>query len=817
MPRMAVRSLFAHRARLFMAELAIILGVAFVVGALLYGGGVRTAMTRAQEQAQPDLSVEVSARQETGVNADLVTRLRGVAGVAAVRPLAEGPTFLVAADGTLVGVPSLDAGVAYLAGPDGTDARYPLAGGRAPGNAEEVAVDTWSARRAGWKLGDQVRVVVAGTSRRLRLVGLFTAKDARLAGGGTLAAFDATTARTQFAPTPDSWTAVALTAAIGVSDSALAQRVTPLLPQGVVARPRAVVNAAGGNDDKVEMFLFFSAAAALFVSVFLVGNTFTMLAATRARENALLRAVGATRRYVLRQVLAEALLLAVIGSALGYLLGIGVAAGLGRVFAVSGGPPVPLRMVGAQPVLAAVAVGLGVTMIAAWLPARRAAAVPPIAALRTGLPPTPKALRRRHVLGAVTTGLGVAGTASVVLEVNLLLVGPPLMLIGLIILTPLLGMWLTALLRRPLRRFAGVLGTLAVENVRRNPRRTATTASTLMIGLAICAAVTVPIASLTAYGQREADTGDTADLTVTAADFTEVGSDTATRIAGLPDVQAFTPIVHAFLRTEHGSFLDGAAVNPQQVRQLLPITVREGSLDRLGEGVAVSRAAAAAHGVRLGSTLTASQQATDLTAHPQPAQPVVALYDAPDSLGIDVLLPLDKLPGGATSRPSSVLVKAASGRIRPVKAAIRHALDNPALVVQTRAERREQIVNSFRLFLNVLYALLSVSVLIGALGVVNTMTMAVLERTREIALLRAIGLGRRQVATILRLESMIIALLGAVIGLCAGCAIGLAVVLSEDSLPPVLPWQRIGAFFLITMAIGVIASLWPARRATRAR
>lgn len=812
--KLAVRSILAHKVRYLLPTLAVVLGVAFVAGSLLYGGSVQAAVDRAQQKAQPDLAVQVSPKRiDTPLSADLVQRLRNVAGAAAVRPVAEGRAFLVAKDGSLVGAPVSAGGVNYVAGPDGKDPRYPLVNGRAPGSVGEIAIDEWSARQTGYQVGDRLRVVVGGVAREVQLVGVFTASDARLARGGTLTAFDTATARAQFSPTPDSYTAIDLSAGPGTTEDALAKNVAAVLPDSAEAATRAEINAASSRyDEKLTEILLVFAAIALFVSIFLVANTFTMLAAARAREHALLRAVGAARRYVLRMVLAEAVLVGAVATVLGYLLGIGAAAALSQLFSVTDGPQVPLEVWNAGAMLAALGVGVGVTTLAAYVPARRAAAVPPIAALRAGLPPTGKSLRRRNVVGFAVTALGAVVTVAGTTSEDLIYVGAPVLLLGLIILTPWFGVLLTALLRRPLTRFAGIRGTLAVENTRRNPRRTAATAATLMIGLSICAAVTVPIASVAAEEERVADTGDSADIKVTAIDFADIGPDVPAQIAKLPGARAVTPVTPADIKLNQSDYLNAAAVDPKQIAGFVPITVKQGSLDGLGRGIAVTTKEAAAHQWTVGS-MVSGEFVHPLAKGATPALPIVAIYDAPATFRYSALVSTSTAPQGLP--PFTVLVKAADGKASALRAEIQKALDNPTLVVRTRAEAAEDSAAQFAVFLNILYALLSVSVLIGALGVINTMTMSTFERIKEIGLLRAVGLARKQVGSILRLESVIIALLGALLGLGAGCVIGAVAVLSQDSIALVMPWDRLGVFVAVTAVIGVLASLWPARKAAR--
>jgi putative ABC transport system permease protein len=787
MVRLAWRAVLAGRNRFLLPLVAVTLGVAFVSGALLYGGSVRAVL----DGVRIDHGVEVTGDP---VPAGLVTRLGEVDGVASVTALSTGRVFLLDKDNALVGPPGAAAGTNFVAG------RHTIVAGHAPSAPGEVAVDDWSARRSGYRVGDRIRVIVNGTVHTVTLAGVLTASSTDLVQGGTLTTFDAATARGLFG----GYTELDLTAAPGTSDSVLLRRVSDVLPDDVYADHPS---GAGADNDKLTTILTGFAAVALFVAVFLVAGTFTMLAAARAREHALLRAVGASRRHVLRTVLAEAVLLGLVATVLGHLLGVGVAAGLSRVFGVTGGPPVPLRVLSAGPVLAALAVGVGATVVAAYVPARRAAAVPPVAALRSGVPPTSRSLRRRNIVGAVMTVAGAGTTFAAGGNQDLVYLGAPLLMLGLVVLTPLAGLALTALVRGPLRRFAGIRGTLAVENTRRNPRRTASTASALMIGLAICAAVSVPIASVSAQSEREADAGDNADIRVTPIDFADLGPEVPDRIAGLPGVLAVTPVAQQYLDLSGNDALDVAAVNPATFPGFVPLTVRAGSLDRLASGIAVTSEEAGAHHWRVGSAVTGSFDGTRVSL------PVVAIYDAPATFAHGALTATTAVPAGTP--PQTVLVMAAPGRATALARDIEHALRNPALVVQTRDEYRAAAGARFDVFLDILYALLSVTVLIGALAVVNTMTMSVWERVREIGLLRAIGLSRRQVASVLRLESVVIALLGAVLGLGAGCLIGAAVVLGQDGLPLVVPWPRLGVLVLVTTAIGVLASLWPARKAAR--
>ncbi|WP_052863275.1 ABC transporter permease [Streptomyces niger] len=831
MLRTALRSLRAHRRRFLLPALAVLLGVAFTSGSLLYTQSVRTALTQARTAAQPDASVTVRpdpAADDTGkatapaLDTRLLKRLRSLPDAAAARGTAEGIAFVVGPDGELIGPRQEAGGANFVPVRGGGDPRYPLTAGRGPRAAGEIALDEYTARRAGHRIGDDVRIVVRGRARTERLVGTVTAHDPRLVSGGTLTLFDTATAQRWFAPAPDAYTALTLTAHRGVSAQRLARAADAVLPDGLRAVTRQALNAereaaSGGDEDKLTGILLSFGAIALLVATFVVANTFTMLSAARAREHALLRAVGASRRYVLRLVLTEALLIGTLAAALGHLLGIGVATVLGRFFGATDGPGAPLQILAPAPLAAAFGVGIVVTLLAAYVPARRAAAVPPVAALRSGEPPTPASLRRRHLAGAVVTVLGafLVAAASGAADLGAVTVAGAVLLLGLIILTPAVALGVTGLIRRPLTRLTGVIGTLAVENARRNPRRTAATAAMLMISLALISAVTVAAASLREVSAARAADAMVADLRVTPVDHAELDAGTAARIARLKDAAAVTPTVSAYLALPAGDYLDATAVDPDTVAKAAQLNVRAGSLSRLDRGIAVTREEARAHGWRLGSRITGTVEGTGQRI----GLPVVALYDGPDALAPALLsrnalrLPAD--PSVQGPRTEAVLVKAAPGRTAALRDDIRETLDNPALLIQDRAEAGREAVRPFAPLLDIVYALLSLAVLIGSLGVVNTMAMAVFERVREIGTLRAIGFERGRVAAVLRLESLLISLLGAALGVLSGTAIGLAAVAGQEGAPFVLPWGRLALFFALAAAVGVLAATWPARQAAR--
>ncbi|AXX30396.1 FtsX-like permease family protein [Actinosynnema pretiosum subsp. pretiosum] len=787
MLRTALRSVLERRSRFVLPLIAVVLGVALTSGALLYTGSIRAQVAA----ALPDPGVEVTA--PVPLPEEAVRAATGAEGVATSKVYSYGRVFVVGRDGAVVGPPG--AAIGLNREPDEQE----LVAGAEPSGADQVALEEGTARRAGVGVGDRVELVVAGTVREHTVSGLLKAVSPELAVGGTLTAFDRGAARTLFGDSR-----IVLTAQPGSTNEALAAALREVLPDDAYVQAVDPGSALSDNDKLATILLVF-AGTALFVSIFVVANTFTMLSAARAREHALLRAVGADRSRITRGVLAEALLIGLAATVIGYALGVGVSVLLDALFAVTEVATAPLVLLAPDALLAALAVGLGVPVIAAWVPARRAAAIPPIAALRTGLPPTAKSLRRRNTAGALITAAGAAAVLGGLRHQDLVYLGAPLLVIGLLVLTPLAASGLGAVLRRPLTALVGVRGKLAVENARRNPRRTASTAGPLMVCLAVCAAMTVPAVSLGASSAEEAAANRMAEVTITPITYAELATDLPERLAALPDVRAVTAYTRSYVELDNGDGGVFVAATPSVLADVADVEFTEGELTDAGTGVAVTREQARRQGWELGTTVTGSARGHRFSL------PVTAFFEAPEKFDAGIVVPAAALPD---LTPYEVLVRADPDRADAVRDRVKSTVDNPTVVVHSQADAVAEAGQQYALFLRILYALLSVSGLIGALAVVNTMTMSVLERTREIGLLRAVGLDRSRVRSLVRIESGVIALLGAGLGLLAGCLVGVVVVRSQTSaVEVVLPWGRLAAFVLITAAIAVLAALLPARRA----
>ncbi|WP_438485790.1 ABC transporter permease [Streptomyces sp. S186] len=847
MLRTALRNLVAHKARLMMTALAVVLGTAFVSGTLIFSDSVGAAYRNALSKNLKDVAVSVHAqsprdadgpepeggRRSTALDDKLADRVRALPGVASVRPSLSGDTVVVGKDNQPLGREWGNRGVNYVAAGDGKDSRYPLKEGRAPASAGELALDAKSAQRGGYSLGDTVRFATDGPALTKKLVGIVGTDDPQVESGASLALFDTATAQKLFLH-PGQYDELVVTAKPGTDNHALTEQVRRLLPKDraeatsgteLAAQEAKFITQSTGAMTK--MLLTF-AGISLFVGIFLIANTFTMLIAQRSREIALMRAVGASRRQVVRSVLAEAGLLGLASSAVGFALGLGIAVGLRPLLNATGAgfPDGPL-VISPAAALAALGVGVLVTVLAAWLPSRKAAKIAPVEALNTvEAPPAQRGLVLRNSLGAVVTALGVAVMLYVSTQKNadaltMAMLGGTLTLTGMIILAPLLSRPLVALAGKVTTRLFGVTGKLAKENALRNPRRTAATASALMIGLVLITGMTVGGHSVQRAMDEMVAKDLKADYKVTTSHFDGLDPELSGKAAKVPGVEAVAPLRKVGVATsETGGtgFLSLTGTDLSQLPKVTDVRFDSGSYDAVrGNGIAVSRTKAEELGLKPGSTLAgeffsgkAKKQKLTVTGVYEDNQVVG------DALGAASLIDPHKKP----FKDDAVLVKAADGKATGLEKEIRDALGNsPLLKVQDRDALRKQDAGAIDTMLNMVYGLLGMAVVIAVLGVVNTLAMSVFERTREIGMLRAIGLARSGIKQMVRLESVVISLFGAVLGIGVGVFLAWAGgSMTATSLPTyemVLPWGRLTLFFAIALVVGVLAAAWPARRAAR--
>ncbi|MGK5448173.1 ABC transporter permease [Streptomyces radiopugnans] len=832
--RTALRNVLAHKARLLMTTLAVMLGVAFVAGTLVFTATLSEAFARSSTKGfeavdvavRPDFSSdETDPGGPSDLPRELLERTRELPGVEHATGAVSGFAALAGKDGRLVGEGWSTQGGNYDTGPDGSgeDPRYDLREGRAPQRAGEIALDSATAGRTGYGVGDTVRLSVSGPVREEKVTGVFDTDDGNVAAGGTLVLFDTATAQELFSQ-PGMYSEIVLTASEGVGQGELKRSVEKILPEQAEA-----VTGRTLADDQARMIeaemegmrtgLLVFAGISLFVGVFIIANTFTMLVAQRTKELALLRAVGASRRQVTRSVLVEAVVVGAVAAGIGLLAGIGIGAGLRSLMGSLGAtvPDGPLVVTPAA-VVASLVVGIAVTVAAAWLPARRAAKVPPVAAMNSvHAPATVRGLVVRNTIGAVLAGAGaVLVLAATGMDDGKMPMGAGagLLVIGVFVLTPLLSRPVIAL-TSPVMRAAGVSGKLARLNAVRNPRHTAATAAALMIGLTLITGLTVIASSVQKGVDKMATEALKADYVVSMANYRPLSPEIERTLAEQDEVTALSPMRNSLSRIgDEYEFLTG--VNGEGFGKLAELDFTEGSFAGLGgESVIVDADTARGHGWKTGSTFEVvyeDGERGELT--------VGGVYrdnEMMTGIMLDTAV-LDPHLEKVTSM--QVLVTTEGGASESAKSALEDALgNNPAVLVQDEEDVSESVARMITLMLNMLYGLLAMAVVVAVLGVVNTLAMSVFERSQEIGMLRAIGLDRRGTKRMVRLESLVISLFGGVLGVGLGVFFGWAAgELISASLPTyelVLPWERMGVFLALAALVGVLAALWPARRAAR--
>ncbi|WP_275467420.1 ABC transporter permease [Streptomyces noursei] len=835
--RTALRNVLAHKARLLMTVLAVMLGVAFVSGTLVFTSTLSDATQASSRKGfdnvdvaiQPSDTTQSTPGARSPLDQKLLAKAAGVPGAASATAIVSGFTAIADKSGKLIGEGFSTNGSNYFPGHDGKDARYPMRDGAAPKGADQFALDAHTADHGGYKVGDTVRISVDGPVREQKLTGIFTTDDGTVKAGGSLALFDTATAQKMFAA-PGEFSEIDVKAAPGTSQTALKDAVEKILPkQGATATTgkqlvdRQAEFIATSMDGMKNALLAF-AGVALFVGIFIIANTFTMLVAQRTKELALMRAVGASRRQVTRSVLTEALVVGTVAAVTGLLAGIGIAAVLRALVGATGAkvPDGPL-VVSPSTILISLLVGTVVTVLAAWLPGRRAAKIPPVAAMNSvHATATTKSLVVRNTIGALLAG---AGTAAVLTATGMsysgssraiMGVGVGLLLIGVLVLTPLLSRPLIAL-AAPVLRLFGISGVLARQNAVRNPRRTAATASALMIGLMLITGMTAVAGSAQQAIDKLATASLKADYMVSMASRTPLSPDVAKKLASTDGVTASSPLRNSPSRIGGDvEYLTG--VNGKDFGKLTQLDFTAGSLGTLhGDRAVVDDTLAKEKGwhpdSRLPVTFEDGKQGT-LT--------IGGVYQ-PNQIIHGIILDNATLaPHQKHITDTQVMVKTKDGATAASKDKLVTALGkNPAITVADKKDVSGDIAKSITLMLNMLYGLLAMTVIVAVLGVINTLAMSVFERAQEIGMLRAIGLDRRGIKQMVRLESLVISLFGGVLGIGLGVFFAWStgeLIKATGQLATyetVLPWGRMGLFLTLAAMVGVLAALWPARRAAK--
>ncbi|GAA2456135.1 ABC transporter permease [Streptomyces macrosporus] len=844
--RTSLRNFVAHKGRMLLSGVAVVLSVAFVCGTLVFTDTMNTTFDRLFTETAADVTVsskdaESDEAPDTGkpatVPASLLEELEGVEGVSSVSGGAYSMGVTVVNEdnenvGSTTGAPTIASNWSEV-----DERSMEIASGRLPRGEGEVMVDADTAKKHGLGLGDELRTIAASGDFRAEVVGVAAFRSTN--PGATVVYFDTETVQKRLLGDSDAYTSVAVTAAEGVGDEELKRNVVAALGAGEYKVQTREEYAAESQDDLgafldvIKYALLGFAGIALLVGVFLIVNTFSMLVAQRTREIGLMRAIGSSRRQVNRSVLVEALLLGVLGSVLGVGAGVGLAVGLMELMGLAGMnlSTDDLTVAWTTPVVGVV-LGVVVTVLAAYLPARRAGRISPMAALRDdGLPAAGSRVGRvRSGVGLVLTPAGAgalvvaAGSDEASGGSLFLALGVLLTLVGFVLIGPLLAGFVVRVLGAVLLRVFGPVGRMAERNALRNPRRTGATGAALMIGLALVASLSVVGASLVASASDELDRSVGADFIVQSDAYQPIVPEVAERLRSVEGIEHVTEyrVLDVVLRVPGGEPVKDAvtAASPTYAQDLRVETVSGELADAYErDAMSVPEDFAEKHGVGVGdrvevdferggtATLTVRAVTAADTSVDQGVMYVSTAtaerYVAEDRMPLNMIM----------------FAKAEDGREDAAYAALKSELESfPQYTVRNQADYKELLEDQVGQLLNMVYGLLALAILVAVLGVVNTLALSVVERTREIGLMRAIGLSRRQLRRMIRLESVVIALFGALLGLGLGLGWGVAAqrLLALEGLKVLeVPWPTIATVFVGAAVVGLVAALVPAFRAGR--
>ncbi len=833
MIRLALRNLVVGKLRLFLTVAAVTVGVSFVSGTYvlsdtmgkafdeLYAG--LTSSTDVVVKSKPafDADITQTGGQVKPLDESVVDEIAQVPGVAVAEGVVTGFALILDKDGEPIqpgGAPTFGTSIGdrRLAGD------FTFRAGHPPIGQDQVAMDARTVKRAGFQLGDRVHIVLTNGQQAFTLVGVvgFGESDSLL--GATMAGFDLPTAQ-RFLDKVGVVDEIDVRAEAGVGREELRDRIAEVLPSDVEALTGEEVAADGSAAVRDAMGIFTTvllvfAGVSLFVGSFVIWNTFSVLVAQRRREVALLRAVGGTRRQVLGGVVLEAVLIGLVSGLLGIVIGVGLAAGIRSLLKVIGiDMPTTSPAIETRTVVVALAVGLVVTVVAALAPAWTAARVSPMAALRYAARGGDDVRRLPPAVGWVLVALGAGMFAVCIIAGNQrwwTVFATLATFVGLVVAGPDLAR-ATALLADHGRRGGG--WRMAAGNIRRSARRAAATALALTIGLTVVTAVAVTAASLRDSVADAVSGGNRSDLVLEPAG---AGLGISPSVARL--LRAHDDVAQVVELRETSALVEGrsslvTAMDADSIEQVIDLGMVHGSASQLRRGaVLVSQARADELGVATGDDVTVTFAETGSV-----VLEVVGTFNRGALINASYVMSMPDFTSNVTgSLDGAILLKMATG-LRPEQAQplIEAALaDYPNVTVNTPDDITRNAQASVNQLLGIVTALLLLAVVVAVLGIVNTLVLSVVERTRELALLRAVGGTRRQVRTVVRRESVLMALLGAVTGLVLGTVAGIALsrALQDEGITTVsVPPLTLGIYLVVALGVGVLAAIGPARRAGR--
>ena len=834
--RIALKGILGRKARLVLTSLAVIIGTAFLAGTSVFTATLDRTFNNLFEDVFKNIdgyvrSTEViegefGLQERQRIPAELVDQVNAVPGVADAVPDIQAFARIIGKDGKPLGSEGAGPPTFGSVAVEFKGALWTISEGQWPVGASEVALDEASARNGNYVVGDTVKVVAQSGSREFTLVGIASYGDVRSPGGATFALFDVPTAA-EFLGKPGFVDAILVVGDGSRTDEELATDIDAIFDPALKIETLTGAEVTKETQDDIgEALSFFGILLSIFSSIalgvgsFVIYNVFSISAAQRQRENALLRAIGASRRQVTRAMLTESVVVGIFGSIMGFIGGIGLAVGLsGLLRALDIDLPQGGLVVTPGAAFNTIMVGLIVTVASAYLPARRAGKVPPLAAMRATALETagPGRIRAYAGLASVLLGLVTIGAVTLGATNSLLGVGVLLVFAGTIILGPAIARPVALVLGRPAAKLRGVTGTMARQNAARNPKRTSRTASPVLIGVALVAAVSALAASIN--GQisdifSEQFTGDYA-VSSQAQGFGGLSPSLATDLGKIEGVQSATGIGTLLVKIDDkGRTL--TVITPETIEgnyDIGLIDAKYSDLDK--DGIFISLDYAEREELSVGSTVNVVLADTT-----ERALTVRGLYEFNDLAGNRVVSREMFAGANVNSFDFGIYVTMSPGADSgEVRASLQAAVDDYGQgKLLSKQEYIDEQAGQINQLLGLIYGLLFLSVIIAIVGIIITLLLSVFERQREIGLLRAVGMTRSQVRTTVRWESVITSLLGAVLGIVLGLALGWVVVFSlrDQGLTSFqIPVGTTIAIMVLSFIVGVLAAVYPAWRATK--
>ena len=841
MIKLSLQNTWAHKRRLVGTFLAVLIGVSFLSGTLVLGDTLRDNFDKLFKAGYAGIDVIVRPERpadgsddDTGfsaktVDASLADKIRKVDGVRAVAAQTTGFAQVIGSDGERIG----GSGPPTLAAnwdPDDGLNPYHLIKGRAPDGPDEVILDDETVETGKLKLGGTATLLMP-TPLEVKIVGIAQFGDGSSKVGVTYAFFSESGTAAHLTRVPGQVNQIAVAGEKGLTEEQLLKRIEPVIGSGnealtgTAAADEAVADINADFLGFITTFLVVFAGIALFVATFSIYNTFSIIVAQRSRESALMRAIGATRSQVMQATMVEALVIGVLASVVGLFGGIGVAALLKGAFDAFGLKlPAGGLTIKTSGIVIAIVVGVVVTVGAAVIPARRGSRVRPIEALRASALESEVPRTRRTVIGVVLAVLGVGVLLwSVLAEPDNMInyAGPAafVILVAMLVLGPVIARPVAGLLGAPIARAGGITGELSRENAIRNPRRTASTAAALLVGVAIVVLFSVFIASLKSLITDSVDRTFGGDLVVANAGFgiPTLPPELAGQIAGIDGVKS--AIGYGFAQVgvdgEDPDFYGAADVS--ELAKVLDLDIAKGSAVGFGDtDVAISEATAKDNKLSVGDSVDLSFG--DGT---KEKGTVAMVYRNADIVGSYLFSRAGTAPHQTIKADGVVFVTldkgASAAQARKDIKQFTDPIGKPK--IQDKQEYTDSVAGNLDALLGIIIVMLALAIIIAAMGIANTIALSVHERTRELGLLRAVGTTRKQLRRMVRWEAVIVSTFGTIggvgLGIGLGWALTRAVLADSASSPFALPVSTLVIILIAGLVIGVLAAWRPSYRAAR--